>query len=138
MRGSDRPRITGDTGDENSRPESLLKVNSFLKRFLDIKSLKVTGRDVERTTIEKSLINISNKVDDIAKIFTKKKEVDKKDKVENNQEVSIEGDKGEAQAPGQMTRHYAPDLPTAMTTAQTLRSLSDSFLSRCLISFKHH
>ena len=56
-----------------------------------------------------------------------------KNKVENNQEVSIEGDKGEAQAPGQMTRHYAPDLPTAMTTAQTLRSLSDSFLSRCLI-----
>ena len=87
MRGSDRPRITGDAGDENSRPESLLKVNSFLKRFLDIKSLKVTGRDVERTTIEKSLINISNKVDDIAKIFTKKKEVDKKDRViEKNEE----------------------------------------------------
>ncbi len=87
MRGSDRPRITGDTGDDNSRPESLIKVNSFLKRFLDIKSLKVTGRDVERTTIEKSLINISNKVDDIAKIFTKKKEVDKKDRVtENNEE----------------------------------------------------
>ena len=75
MRGSDRPRITGDTGDDNSRPESLTKVKSFLKRFLDIKSLKVTGRDVERTTIEKSLINISNKVDDIAKIFTKKKEI---------------------------------------------------------------
>ena len=80
-------RITGDTGDDNSRPESLIKVNSFLKRFLDIKSLKVTGRDVERTSIEKSLINISNKVDDITKIFTKKKEVDKKDRItENNEE----------------------------------------------------